>query len=150
MEQPNARSCYALSIVSTKGSTIERNARTNQQDSENTSCDVSASPGHAQRFLSAFGPIFDHFHPKRHRLTARDYRALMQDRFLVWCKVTGGKVAAWHHILLSSPPLFPPLLSFPQKSLPFLRQVDNTCCRADATKRQPNDFSGSFSKRKPL
>jgi len=52
------------------------------------------SPGHAQRFLSAFGPIFDHFHPKRHRLVARDYRTLMQDRFLVWSQVTGGKVAA--------------------------------------------------------
>ncbi|WP_220200291.1 IS6 family transposase [Ktedonospora formicarum] len=31
------------------------------------------SPGQAQRFLSAFGLILDHFRPKRHRLTARDY-----------------------------------------------------------------------------
>src|SRR6267154_1939423 len=30
------------------------------------------SPGQAQRFLSAFGPILDHFRPKRHRLTAED------------------------------------------------------------------------------
>lgn len=52
------------------------------------------SPGHAQRFLSAFGPVFDHFHSKRHRLAARDYRAPMLDRFLVWSQVTGGKVAA--------------------------------------------------------
>jgi putative transposase len=66
----------------------------NQRDSENTSCGVSASPGHAQRFLSAFGPIFDHFHLKRHRLAARDYRTLVQDRFLVWSQVAGGKVAA--------------------------------------------------------
>ncbi|WP_201381659.1 IS6 family transposase [Ktedonobacter sp. SOSP1-52] len=51
------------------------------------------SPGQAQRFLSAFGPILDHFRPKRHRLTARDYRALMQDRFQMWNEVTGGKVA---------------------------------------------------------
>src|SRR5260370_18038630 len=28
------------------------------------------SPGHAQRFLSAFGPISDHFRPKRHCLSA--------------------------------------------------------------------------------
>jgi len=28
------------------------------------------SPGHAQRFLSTFGPIRDHFHPKQHLLTA--------------------------------------------------------------------------------
>jgi len=52
------------------------------------------SPGHAQRFLSAFGPISDHFHPKRHRLTARVYRAVMQDRFLVWSEVTRRKPAA--------------------------------------------------------
>ncbi|EFH85100.1 IS6 family transposase [Ktedonobacter racemifer] len=52
------------------------------------------SPGQAQRFLSAFGPILDHFRPKRHRLTARDYRALMQDRFQMWNEVIGGKVAA--------------------------------------------------------
>src|SRR5437879_1523288 len=41
------------------------------------------SGGHAQRFLSAFGPISDHFRPKRHRLQAAEYRALMQDRFQV-------------------------------------------------------------------
>ncbi|GHO47404.1 IS6 family transposase [Ktedonospora formicarum] len=50
------------------------------------------SPGHVQRFLSTFGPIFDHFHPKRHRPAARDYRTCMQDRFLVWSQVTAGKV----------------------------------------------------------
>lgn len=52
------------------------------------------SPGHAQRFLSAFGPISDHFRPKRHRLNASVYPALMQDRFQVWNEVTGGKTAA--------------------------------------------------------
>jgi putative transposase len=34
------------------------------------------SPGHAQRFLSAVGPILDHFRPKRHRFKAWEYRAL--------------------------------------------------------------------------
>ena len=29
------------------------------------------SPGHAQRFLAAYGPIADHFRPRRHRLTSR-------------------------------------------------------------------------------
>jgi putative transposase len=52
------------------------------------------SPGHAQRFLSAFGPISDHFRPKRHRLNASVYRALMQKRFQVWNEVTGRKAAA--------------------------------------------------------
>jgi putative transposase len=28
------------------------------------------SPGQAQRFLSAFEPIRDHFHPKQHQMTA--------------------------------------------------------------------------------
>src|SRR5258708_166484 len=51
------------------------------------------SPGQAQRFLSAFGPILDHFRPKRHRLTAEDYRVLMQDRFLAWNEVARGKTA---------------------------------------------------------
>ncbi|GHO71614.1 hypothetical protein KSC_105060 [Ktedonobacter sp. SOSP1-52] len=52
------------------------------------------SPGHAQRFLSAFGPISDHFRPKRHSLNASVSRALMQDRFQVWNEVTSGKTAA--------------------------------------------------------
>jgi putative transposase len=52
------------------------------------------SPGHAQRFLSAFGPISDHFRPKRHRLHATDYRALMQGRFQIWNEVTGVQTAA--------------------------------------------------------
>ncbi len=33
------------------------------------------SPGHAQRFLSAFGPIRNHFCPRRHRLRAEEYHA---------------------------------------------------------------------------
>jgi putative transposase len=32
------------------------------------------SPGHAQRFLSAYGPIASHFRPRRHRLSAPAYR----------------------------------------------------------------------------
>src|SRR5919202_4354631 len=32
------------------------------------------SPGHAQRFLSACGPIRAHFCPRRHRLRAEEYR----------------------------------------------------------------------------
>ncbi len=29
------------------------------------------SPGHAQRFLAAYGPIASHFRPRRHHLTAK-------------------------------------------------------------------------------
>jgi len=32
------------------------------------------SAGHAQRFLSAYGPITQHFRPRRHLLSASDYR----------------------------------------------------------------------------
>jgi putative transposase len=48
----------------------------------------------AQRFLSAFGPISGHFQPRRHRLRAKEYRALLQARFLVWNEVTREKQAA--------------------------------------------------------
>src|SRR6266536_4712874 len=52
------------------------------------------SAKHAQRFLSAFGPISGHFQPRRHRLRAREYRATLQDRFQVWNEVTGIRQAA--------------------------------------------------------
>src|SRR4028119_1763923 len=42
------------------------------------------SAGHVQRFLSAFGPIRDHFCPRRHRLQAADYRRERASRFQVW------------------------------------------------------------------
>jgi putative transposase len=39
------------------------------------------SPGHAQRFLSAFSGISPHFRPDRHRLGAEEYRRDMANRF---------------------------------------------------------------------
>jgi putative transposase len=47
------------------------------------------SPGHAQRFLSAYGPIAQHFRPRRHRLSAQAYRQEMVQRFQSWQEVTG-------------------------------------------------------------
>ena len=47
------------------------------------------SPGHAQRFLSAFSGISPHFRPRRHRLTAAQYRHEMTTRFTTWNQVTG-------------------------------------------------------------
>jgi putative transposase len=52
------------------------------------------SSGHAQRFLSAYGPIASHFRPKRHRLPASVYRQEMRQRFQVWQEVTGTSRAA--------------------------------------------------------
>jgi putative transposase len=48
----------------------------------------------AQRFLSAFSPIAGHFQPRRHRLTAGEYRTLLQDRFQTWNEVTRAKRVA--------------------------------------------------------
>ena len=52
------------------------------------------SPGHAQRFLSAYGPIAQHFRPRRHFLSASDYRQEMRQRFESWAEMTGTKRAA--------------------------------------------------------
>ncbi|MFE7111402.1 IS6 family transposase, partial [Streptomyces sp. NPDC057600] len=52
------------------------------------------SAGGAQRFLSAFSAISPHFRPRRHHLTARDYRAEMANRFATWNDVTGLPSAA--------------------------------------------------------
>ncbi|MFG2562172.1 IS6 family transposase [Streptomyces sp. NPDC048496] len=47
------------------------------------------SAGGAQRFLSAFSGISPHFRPRRHLLTATDYRAEMTVRFTIWEQITG-------------------------------------------------------------
>ncbi len=52
------------------------------------------SPGHAQRFLAAHGPIASHFRPRRHRLTAAAHRETRDQRFATWRAVTGVSVAA--------------------------------------------------------
>jgi putative transposase len=52
------------------------------------------SPGHAQRFLSAYGLIADHFRPRRHRCSAPEYRQEMRQRFQVWEEITGTGMAA--------------------------------------------------------
>ena len=52
------------------------------------------SAGHAQRFLAAYGRIREHFCPRRHRLRAKQYRAIMQNRFALWNTVTGVQIAA--------------------------------------------------------
>ena len=49
------------------------------------------SAGHAQRFLSAFGMIFQHFRPRRHLLSASEYRDEMRNRFESWAEITGTK-----------------------------------------------------------
>ena len=52
------------------------------------------SPGHAQRFLSAYGLISQHFRLRRHRLSALAYRQELRMRFQVWQEITTPLVAA--------------------------------------------------------
>jgi putative transposase len=49
---------------------------------------------HAQRFLSAFSGICAHFRPRRHLLSATEWRTEMADRFAVWYEVTEFDAAA--------------------------------------------------------
>ena len=51
------------------------------------------SAGHAQRFLSAFGPISSHFRVGRHLYSAIGYRVVMKARFAVWNDVIGIPLA---------------------------------------------------------
>jgi putative transposase len=52
------------------------------------------SPGHAQRFLSAYGPIAQYFRPRRHRFSAPEYRQEMSKRFDTWRHITSLPTAA--------------------------------------------------------
>jgi putative transposase len=47
------------------------------------------SPGHAQRFLSAYSPISQHFRLRRHLLRAGEYRRIIVERFEEWREVAG-------------------------------------------------------------
>jgi len=46
------------------------------------------APEHAPRFLAAYGPIAQHFRPRRHRLSAPEYRQEMGNRFRIWQDIT--------------------------------------------------------------
>ncbi|HZE17509.1 MAG TPA: DDE-type integrase/transposase/recombinase [Mycobacterium sp.] len=52
------------------------------------------TPGAAQRFLAVFSVISPHFRPRRHRLTADDYRTEMADRLATWTDITSSSQAA--------------------------------------------------------
>jgi transposase-like protein len=52
------------------------------------------SPGHAQRFLAAYGPITQYFRPRRHLLSPPEYRREMGKRFPTWQALTSVPTAA--------------------------------------------------------
>ena len=47
-----------------------------------------ASPGQAQRFLFAFDTIRQHFRPRRHLISAPQWRTETTNRFAVWDEIT--------------------------------------------------------------
>ena len=51
------------------------------------------SARHAQQFLSAHGPIYGHFRPRRHRMAASDYRVARTNAFRVWREETCARRA---------------------------------------------------------
>ena len=51
------------------------------------------SAGQAQRFLSAQGPIYGHFRPRRHRMAASAYRVACAGAFRVWQEETCARRA---------------------------------------------------------
>ncbi len=52
------------------------------------------SPEHAQRFLSSHAMIYGHFRPRRHLMTAGQYRQARAEAFLVWRQETRVQAAA--------------------------------------------------------
>jgi putative transposase len=52
------------------------------------------SPGHAQRFLATYGPIAQHFRPRRHLLPALQYRQELEQRYHTWQEITRLPTAA--------------------------------------------------------
>jgi putative transposase len=52
------------------------------------------SPRQAQQFLSAHGPIHQHAHPRRHRMSAAEYRAYRAEAFVLWRQETCARKAA--------------------------------------------------------
>ena len=52
------------------------------------------SPGHAQRFLSVYGPMAQYFRPRRHRVSASAYRQELSQRFDTWREIISLPSAA--------------------------------------------------------
>ncbi|MEU2675100.1 IS6 family transposase, partial [Streptomyces sp. NPDC007164] len=63
--------------------------QTNAPEPAKQRVDSLQALGGAQRFLSTFSGISPHFRPRRHLMTAPDYRTEMQHRFTTWEQVTG-------------------------------------------------------------
>ena len=52
------------------------------------------SARHAQKFVEVHGIVISHFRPRRHLLSAADYRELRSKRFRIWNEVTRASALA--------------------------------------------------------
>ncbi len=105
MQLPTARFCRAWSIATTSGSPTERRIRTTQRGYEKRTCGGFNRQNTPNAFFRLIAPIAGHFQPRRHRLSAREYRAIFQDRFQQWNEVTGVKQVSYLPNIPSLPPL---------------------------------------------
>jgi putative transposase len=97
--------------------------------------------GAAQRFLAVFSVISPHFRPRRHRLTADDYRTEMTRRFAVWNEVTGTDCRSLTHTTDTQPtePLHGPIpLSPSQVDSAPRSALDDNPRSWDVTHRLPS------------
>jgi hypothetical protein len=80
-------------LTSVDNSTAPR-TRTSRPGNAERAMTSFRTPGAAQRFLAVFSVISPHFRPRRHRLTADDYRTEMADRLATWNDITRSSQAA--------------------------------------------------------
>jgi putative transposase len=52
------------------------------------------SPEQAQRFLAAHAMIYGHFRPRRHLMTADQYRCSRDETFRIWRQETYAQMTA--------------------------------------------------------
>ncbi|MFF3932944.1 IS6 family transposase [Streptomyces hirsutus] len=71
---------------------LNNRAENSHQPTRQRECAMKGfrSVGAAQRFLSAFSGISPHFRPRRHLMTAPNYRTEMTIRFAIWDQITGA------------------------------------------------------------
>ena len=82
------------SIGSTSDLTTEQRIRISPRDYERRKCANSNQPNRHSAFFRLIAPIAGHFQPRRHRLSAGEYRTTLQGRFQAWNEVTGVKQLA--------------------------------------------------------
>jgi putative transposase len=94
MVPPSENSCLGWHIVSIRY--LNNRAENAHQPTRQRERRMQrfTSPGQAQRFVSADGPIGQHFRPRRHLLTVPTYRQEMGQRVHTWQEMTSLSIAA--------------------------------------------------------